>query len=182
LARARNRRAIVTSAVAVLGTLGRSASAPAAPTTPVANGYYATVEVAHVPGGEDVEFTLADHADLVGLSLTCLPDAADAKLIATSGCDHILNVASVKWVALRSGHFDYSGTAKVTAGYAGAPKVATATLSIKGYVVRNGPVYHYTGTIGNKVTATLVFEGTATSSACTGLPANHLFRLYSAVS
>jgi hypothetical protein len=172
----------VASASALVGAIALPTVAPAAPIATVANGYYATVEIAHVPSGEDVEFTLVDHAHLVGLSLTCLPNAADAKLIATSGYNHILNVAKGKWVVLRNGHFTYSGTAKVTAGYAGAPKVAIATLSIKGYVVRNGPVYHYTGTIGNKVTATLIFEGTATSSACSGLPANHLFRLYSAVS
>lgn len=173
---------VLVSAIALVASIALPAVAPAAPDSPVANGYYATVEMGHVPSGEDVEFTLVDHAHLVGLSLTCLPNAADSKLISTSGYNHILSLASVKWVSLIAGHFTYSGLAKVTAGYAGAPKVASATLSVKGYVVRNGPVYHYTGTIGNKVTATLMFEGTATSSACAGLPTNHLFRLYSTAS
>ena len=175
-------RLVVVSAIVVVGTFSLPAVAPAAPSTTIANGYYATVEIAHVPSGEEVAFTVVNHAHLAGLSLTCLPNAADAKLIASSGVKYVSSWASVKWIPLTAGHFTYSGLAKVTAGYGGAPKVGSAKLSVKGYVVRNGPVYHYTGTIGNKVTATLIFEGTASSSACVGLPANHLFRLYSTTS
>ena len=148
----------------------------------IPNGYYATVEHAHVPGGEDVEFTLHSHSYLTGLTLACNPNSTYAPLIANSGYAQILNWATPKRVPLKNGRFSYSGPAKVTAGYEGAPKVGTATLTIKGHDVRNGHVYHYTGTIGNKVTATLIFQGTATSTACTGLPANHVFRLYQTVS
>lgn len=169
---------LTAAGVLALPAIGLAASV----NSKVPNGYYATIEHAHVPGGEDVEFTLHSHSYLTTLTLTCNPDSTDATLIANSGYAQILNWATPKRRPLHNGSFSYSGPAKVTAAYAGAPKVGTATLAIKGHYVRNGHVYHYTGTIGNKVTATLIFQGTATSTACTGLPANHGFRLYHTVS
>jgi hypothetical protein len=178
--RRRSRAAIglVAAGVLALPAIGLAASV----NSKIPNGYYATVEHAHVPGGEDVEFTLHRHSYLTSLTLTCNPDSTYANLIANSGYAQILSWATPKRLTLSHGSFSYSGPAKVTAAYAGAPKVGTATLTIKGHYVRNGHAYHYTGTIDNKVTATLIFQGTATSTACTGLPANHGFRLYHTVS
>jgi hypothetical protein len=147
----------------------------------IPNGYYATVVgERHVPTGEDVEFTLQRHSALNGLSLTCYPNPAVASETADSGYAQVLSYA--KKVTLKNGNFSYHGSAKVTAAYAGAPKVATATLIIKGKYEPHGKVYHYTGTIENKVTATLTFEGTATSTACASKPKTNKFYLYRTVS
>jgi hypothetical protein len=148
----------------------------------IPNGYYSTVVEKHVPSGEDVEFTLHNHAYLSTLTLACAPNATNAGLISDSGYANILNWADEKKVALRNGNFSYNGPAKVTAAYDGAPKVATATLTISGHYVPHGKVYHYLGSLDNKVTATLIFEGTASSPACANLPAGHKFLLYSTVS
>jgi hypothetical protein len=148
----------------------------------IPNGYYATVIEQHVPSGEDVEFTLRNHSYLSTLTLGCAPNATNASLISDSGYANILNWAGEKKVALRNGNFSYSGPAKVTAAYDGAPKVATATLTISGHYVPHGKVYHYLGSLDNQVTATLVFEGTASSAACANLPKGHKFLLYSTVS
>lgn len=144
----------------------------------IPNGYYATLEVAHVPGGEDLSFTLVAHQDLRALTLTCAPNATIAKLVQGSGYADVFVLTTVKQITLINGAFHFAGVAAVSSTPKLAGKVASTTFTVKGSYVHNGPTYHYTGSIGNKVTATLVFQGTATSSACVGLPANHVFRLY----
>jgi hypothetical protein len=144
----------------------------------IPDGHYATVMHAHVPGGEDVEFTLRGHAYLIGLNLACNPDPTDADLIANSGSTQIRIWAHPKQITMKNGSFSYSGAAKVTAAYRGAPQVATATLRIEGHYIRNGHVYRYTSPTDNPVIATLTFKGSATSTGCSGQPANHTFRLY----
>lgn len=166
--------------LAAVGTLVFPATALASSVNAkIANGYYSTVQVAHVPGGEDVEFTLVDHSYLRGLRLTCSPDAAVAKLVASSGYAYVFILLNVKQITLINGNFHYSGVATVSSTPKLSGRVATAKFTVKGSYVPNGPVYHYTGSLDNKVTATLIFMGTATSTACAGLPANHVFRLYS---
>jgi hypothetical protein len=173
----RRRRAATTLAAA--GALAFPALVLAAAAhNKIPNGFYATVDETGVPGGEDVEFTLASHSSVTKLFLGCAPDAADAALIANSGYAGI-GIWAPAPIALSNGSFSYSGPAKVTAAYEGAPQVDTTTLTIQGRYVRKGHVYHYAGGIaGEKVTARLVFKGTATSPACTGLPADQAFRLY----
>ena len=144
----------------------------------IPDGRYATVVHAHVPGGEDVEFTLRGHAYLIGLNLACNPDPTDAALIANSGSAQIRVWAHPEQITLKNGSFSYSGAAKVTAADRGAPQVATTILRIEGHYVRNGHAYRYTSASDNPVIATLTFKGSATSPACSGLPANHAFRLY----
>src|ERR1035437_2415949 len=80
----------------------------------IPNGYYATVVVANVPSGEDVEFTLHQDSFLTSLTLTCQPNATDAKLIADVAEVNILNWAIPKHVTLSNGSFFYSGLANVT--------------------------------------------------------------------
>jgi hypothetical protein len=177
---ATRRRRRTATTLAAAGALALPAIALAASVNhKIPNGYYATVGEPKVPGGEDVEFTLHNHSTLTGLALGCTPDAADAALIANSGYAGILLWVPPGQVSLTNGSFSYNGPAKVTAGYLGAPQVDTATLTLNGHYVRKGPVYHYAGGIlGEKVTAMLIFEGTANSTACTGLPADLTFRLY----
>jgi hypothetical protein len=169
--------------LAVAAALALPAAALAASVNgTIADGFYATVEAPHVPTGEDVEFTLHKHSYISGLVLVCSPNAKDASLIADSGEANIGNTADDKKVALRKGDFSYDGPAKLGPADAGAKKVGTTTLDIKGKYVPHGKVYHYTGSIQNKVTATLIFEGTATSPGCIDLPKGHKFYLYTAVS
>jgi hypothetical protein len=162
-----------------VGTLAFPATAHASSVNAkIANGYYSTVDVAHVPGGEALSFTLVGHTDLRALALTCTPDAAVSKLVRDSGYGVVFILPTVKQLILSNGNFNFSGVAAVSEMPKLTGKVTTAQFTVKGSYVPNGPSYHYTGSLQNKVTATLVFEGTATSSACTGLPANHIFRLY----
>ena len=147
----------------------------------IPDGYYATVVEKGVPSGEDVEFTLHNHAYLSTVTLGCTPNAANATLIANSGEANIANWAERK-VKLNGGRFSYSGPARVTADAAGEPKVATTRLTLEGSYVPHGKVYHYLGSLQNKVTATLIFQGTAYSPACTDLPKGHRFLLYSTAS
>lgn len=169
--------------LAVVGTVSFPATALASSVNAkIPNGYYATLEVPHVPGGEDVEFTLVNHSYIRSLSFTCLPDAAVSKLVQNSGYASVFNLINVKQLTLANGTFAYSGVDIVSSTPRLPGKVTTAKLTLKGSYVHNGPVYHYTGSIGNKVTATLILVGTATSTECTGLPANHVFRLYTTVS
>lgn len=173
----RRRRTAITLAAA--GALAFPALVLAASVNDkIHNGFYSTVGEKGVPGGEDVEFTLSNHSKVNDLFLGCAPDAADAALIADSGYAGI-GVWAPAPIALSNGSFSYSGPAKVTAAYRGAPQVDTTTLTIQGHYVPKGHVYHYAGGIaGEKVTARLIFKGTATAPACTGLPADQAFRLY----
>ena len=180
---ARHWRRWTLGAVAAIGLLALPTLALATSVNAqIPDGYYSTVVEKGVPTGEDVEFNLHKHTYLSMLTLTCTPNATNATLISTSGYANILNWANKKKVPLNNGRFSYNGPAKVTAAYAGAKKVATARLTISGRYVPHGKVYHYLGSLQNKVTATLIFEGTASSPACKALPKGHKFLLYSTTS
>lgn len=170
-------RAVVS--LAAVGTVVFPATALATSVNvKIANGYYSTVEVVHVPSGEDLSFTLVDHSDLRSLALTCTPNSAVSKLVQGSGYGVVFILPTVKQIALSNGNFNFSGVAAVSGTPTLAGKVTTTKFTVRGAYVPNGPSYHYTGSLNNKVTATLIFEGTASTTACTGLPANHIFRLY----
>jgi len=174
--RRRWRRVASVTTVAVLGwPVGAQASTS---TTLIPDAHYATVVSPRVPSGEAVSFTLVHHEVLTHLVLSCFPDAAVAARAHSNGYANVFVSPRAATIALVNGAFRFSGVADVSSSPRRADQVATASLTITGRYVAHGPSYQYFSAMDNQVTATLVFQGTATTSACTGLPANHVFHLY----
>jgi hypothetical protein len=107
------------------------------------------------------------------LTVGCLPTVA-SQAVSTVG----IAVHSPA-LHISNGRFSYHGKATITEDYAGAPKIATTTVSISGYHV-NGPVHHYTFE-GRHLKMTTAFKGTAASPACIKLPRGGKFTLFGPV-
>jgi hypothetical protein len=143
----------------------------------IANGRYATVFTPGVPSGEQLSLSIVNNS-IATMELTCFPSDAVAPLLHGSHYANVFIIPPVARIHIVQGHFRYSGSAAVSSTPRLADKVTTAKFTLKGSYLPAGPSYHYFSALDNEVISTLVFQGTATTTACVGLPANRTFRLY----
>jgi hypothetical protein len=123
----------------------------------------------------DVEFHVRSTGKRIpDLTVGCLPTVASQAVTSISIAVH------PPALHISNGRFSYHGKATITEDYAGAPKIATTTMSISGHHV-NGPVHHYTFE-GNHLKQTTAFKGSASSPACKKLPRGGQFTLFGPVS
>jgi hypothetical protein len=163
------------AALAVLALLLGAAALPglaAADSSPhpVKTGFYSSLVGVR---SSDVEFHVRSHSRIPDLALVCAPvDPSQS----TTTVDIAIHPPALH---LSGGRISYDGPATITGAYAGAPKITTTTLTIRGHHV-NGPVHHYTFE-GRHLTQTTAFEGNAASPACTALPRGGAFTLFGPV-
>jgi hypothetical protein len=137
----------------------------------VRDGFYSTLVGVR---SSTVEFHVrSGGAKVPDLALVCTPPVASQAMSTTDIAVH----APV--LRLKNGRLSYHGPAKITEAYAGAPKIATTTLTISGYHVSR-PVHYYTFE-GKHLHQTTAFKGTASSPACTQLPRSGKFTLFGPV-
>jgi hypothetical protein len=161
--------------IAVTVLIGLALTLPAlagAHAQPIKNGFYSSLAGV---ASSDVEFHVRSGETIPHLSLGCMP--TDPSLTENTSYAGIAVLAPK--LQIRNGHFSYSGPAKVTLDYDGAPKISETTLNISGHHV-NGPVHHYTFE-GRHLQQTTAWKGTATSPACTKLPRGGAFTLFGPV-
>jgi hypothetical protein len=157
--------AVVTALIVVPG-LAMAAAKPS-----VKSGYYASLVGVR---STDVEFHVRGTAHKIpDLALVCVPTDSSQ---ATSTATIAVHMPALR---IRNGSFSYSGPAKLTEAYFGAPKITTTTLSIHATHV-NGPVHHYVFE-GHHLQETTAFKGSASSPACASLPLHGKFTLFGPV-
>jgi hypothetical protein len=159
------------AAVCALGvTLLPSLAAAGPAVHAVKTGYYSTLVGVK---STSVEFHVRKHSQIPDLALICVPSDPSQ---ATSTVDIAVHPRTLR---LTNGRLSYHGPATITAAYAGAPKLATTTVTIKGYHV-NGPVHYYTFE-NRRLHETTAFKGTTSSPGCASLPRKGAFTLFGPV-
>jgi hypothetical protein len=158
--------ALCTLGVTVLPSL--AAAGPAAHA--VKTGYYSTLVGVK---STTVEFHVRKHNRIPDLALICVPSDPSQS---TSTVDIAVHPPALR---LTNGQLSYHGVATITEAYAGAPKITTTTVTIKGTHV-NGPVHYYTFE-NRRLHETTAFKGTASSPACSSLPRRGAFTLFGPV-
>ncbi len=143
----------------------------------IADGYYAPVLTPGVPGSEQFSLSIA-HQVITTMELTCFPNDAVAPILHGSPYANVFILPPVKAIKLIDGRFHFSGNAVVSSTPRLSDRVATTRFSVTGTYLPTGPSYHYLSSLDNEVVSTLLFRGTATATACAGLPVHRTFRLY----
>lgn len=176
--RGARRRRRVTFSVIVITLLANPIASLASPlNSTIANGYYTPVFALGVPRGEDLSLSVSNNS-ITKVELTCFPNDVVAPLLHGSRYANVFILPLVARIKIVDRHFRFSGAAAVSSTPRLADKVTTAKFTLMGTYVPKGPSYYYFSSLDNEVISTLVFQGTAATTACTGLPANRVFRLY----
>ncbi len=173
--RRRRRVTFVAILITVLANPVASLASPLNGT--IANGYYTSVFTPGVPSGEVLSLSVSNNS-IATFELTCFPNAAVAPLLHGSRYANVFILPLGAPIKIVNRHFRYSGEAAVSSTPQLADKVTTAMFTLMGAYLPSGPSYYYFSSLDNEVISTLVFQGTATTTACSGLPANRVFRLY----
>lgn len=160
------RHVLALAALAVAAALPTTAGALSSAKA-VKTGFYSTLVGVK---STTVEFHVRKHNRIPDLALLCVPSDPSQS---TTSVDIAVHPPALR---LSNGHFSYHGPATITEAYAGAPKITTTTVTIKGSHV-NGPVHFYTFE-NRRLHQTTAFKGTASSPACSSLPRRGAFTLF----